>query len=199
MKKTKRKVNNFNKGFTIFEALIALGIIFIVFFAGSRFIVKSFFFSDFEEAQSTAIQNAREAVEVIIRELREANFSDHGEYALATINNQDLVFYSDVDDDGKMDKVEYFLDERMLKRSVTPPGEDNDYGGVGEINVLARYVNNGSDPIFIYYDENNSITGIKQEVRLVKIEIKVDVNPEKAPLEYFLQSDVHLRNLKDNF
>ncbi len=186
-------------GFTIFEALIALGVIFIVFTAGSRFITKSFFFSDFEEAQSTAIQNAREAAEVITRELRETNFSDHGEYALANIEPDDLVFYSDVDDDGKMDKVEYSLEGTVLERKITQPGENNNYSGEPKINIIARYVSNGEEPLFVYYDEDNVVTGIKQEVRLIRINIKVDVDPEKPPLPYILESDIHLRNLKDNF
>jgi hypothetical protein len=64
--------------------------------------------------------------------------------------------------------------------------------------VVADYVNNLSSPIFKYYDSDLNETTNINDVRSVGVSLKINVTPERAPYDYILESDVQLRNLKDN-
>lgn len=68
-----------------------------------------------------------------------------------------------------------------------------------EVKVLSSYVRN-SPPIFEYFDQNgNKITSVPArliDTKVVKIFLVVDVNPNRTPSSYELESSVQLRNLK---
>jgi hypothetical protein len=59
-----------------------------------------------------------------------------------------------------------------------------------------------SKPMFTYYDESNTLL-VTSSDRITKtsrihIELIVNVNPNKQPGDFSLESDVHIRNLKTN-
>jgi prepilin-type N-terminal cleavage/methylation domain-containing protein len=189
---------NKNQGFTLIEILVAMGIFMIVFALGADFITTGFRATTFQAEQETAVQDARRAMDIMTKEIRGANQSAQGSYPIANMDTDMLEFYSDVEYDEAMDKVKYFLDGTALKKVVTQPGPFSDYDQPGATTTIAQYVNNQSEPIFTYYDGNYAITDAINNVRLVKITLKINVTPERAPNDYYVETDVHLRNLKSN-
>ena len=59
-----------------------------------------------------------------------------------------------------------------------------------------------SKPIFTYYDESNTelitVADRLANTARIHIELIVNVNPNKQPGDFSLESDVHIRNLKTN-
>jgi hypothetical protein len=59
-------------------------------------------------------------------------------------------------------------------------------------------MNNQEDTIFTYYDSDHSEANIINDIRLVNIQLKINVTPNIAPNDYWARTDIQLRNLKDN-
>ena len=186
------------EGFTLIEIMVALAIFVMVVIVGNSFISQGFRYITFTSEQDTALENARRVMDPIIKDIRAANTSEHGDYALAEINPQNFIYYTDTDKDEETEKIRYFLDGSFLKQEIIEPGDLKDYSGDPVLSTLVEYVNNGEDPIFRYYNSDNNETDVINDVRLVKVRLNINVYPEKAPEDHWAESDVQLRNLKDN-
>lgn len=191
-------------GFSLIEILVVMIISSIFIIMSSDFITQGFHSSAFIYEQDLAVQNARKAQNIMVKEIRKANRAENGEYLLDTVLPQTFIFYSDVDSDGLTEKIRYFLDNNHLKRGVihatgTPIGYP---AGNEEMSNLSSYINNQANPIFLYYDKNNLLidnpTSHKQSVRLIEISAKINVTPAKAPKDFNIEVNVQIRNLKDN-
>jgi len=187
------------RGFTIVELLVTITIFLTIGIIGGNFIVTGFRATTFAGEQEEATTNARRAMEIMTRHLRGTNNSEQGDYPLNAITGNNLVFFSDIEYDGKAEMVQYVRVGNSLKMVTTPPGPTNDYNMPSATTTLADYVNNpGLESIFTYYDNNRNITADVDEIRLIKILLKINVTPERAPSDFVVETDVHLRNLKDN-
>jgi len=186
------------KGFTLLEILVTMTIFSLVIFISTNFIMTSFKSTRFVSEQEQAISNARRAMDVTKKEIRGANSSEQGDYALSIIESDNFSFYSDVDDDGEMEKIRYFLSGSNLLKELTEPGPLKDYSEAPSTVVISQYMNNQEENVFTYYDQNYNQTTLINEVRLVNISLKINVTPSIAPNDYYVETDITLRNLKDN-
>lgn len=98
-----------NKGFTLIETLVAIGVFSLVIAATMGFIIISYQTYGFSWQQSVAINEARKGIETMVKEIREANTSDDGSYPIELAMDKEFVFYSDIDKDGEVERVRYFL------------------------------------------------------------------------------------------
>jgi len=189
---------NDKKGFTLIELMIALSIMVIIFIIGSEFIVKSFKSLTFTSEQDTAIQNARKIMEKVTKEIRECANSERGDYPISEIGDQTLTFYGDVDNDGSAERIHYFVQDSIFIKEATKAGTDKEYNSAISTSTIAEYVNNQSIPIFTYFDSNNATTTLINNVRMIKVKLRLNVTPWRAPDDYDLETNIELRNLKDN-
>ena len=196
----KKVVVNKKLAFTIIEIMVAISISAILILIVNRFIVQSYKAITFNTEQEQAIEEARDALGSMVKEIRGANLSEQGAYSLSNIQEQEFTYYSDIDGDKETEKIRYFLDfdNSVLKRVIVEPGLSRDYNGAGATSTIANYVNNQDSPLFIYYDSNNLETGFINEVRLINIQLKINVTPARAPNDYWARTDVYLRNLRNN-
>jgi len=169
-----------------------------VFVLGANYIITGFKTSRFASEQETAIQYARKATEIMAKELRGANSSEQGAYPLDTTEAQNLIFFSDTDDDGETEKIRYHINGSQLFKTTTEPGPTNDYSSLPVTETIAEYVNNQAENLFTYYDSNNATSTSINSIRLIKTSIKINVTPGIAPNDYYVETSVQLRNLKDN-
>ncbi|HRY63085.1 MAG TPA: hypothetical protein P5267_00545, partial [Patescibacteria group bacterium] len=160
--------------------------------------------------QSTSINEAQRGVETMVKEIREAMPADTGAYPIEKADKFELIFFCDYDRDVSVERVRYYLDGSDFIKGVTEAsGSPLQYLPQNETTViLSRYVRNTpEEPVFTYYNgdypgdiENNPLTAPADPATLKLIHVRLHINaiPEKAPKSFILESDVQVRNLKDN-
>lgn len=197
----KSKKNNLliQSGFTLMEVMVYMAIFAMVGTMGYEFIVYGFKNTTFADEQEEAIDNARKAEEILSEEIRGANNSDNGSYPLATTTDFELVFYADINDDNSMEKIRYYINgTTTLMKELTMAGASHDYSAAPSVTTVANYLNNLTEPLFLYYDRNNLETDTINNIRMIGISLKINVTPTRAPNDYYVTTNAHLRNLKDN-
>ncbi|MCK5459585.1 prepilin-type N-terminal cleavage/methylation domain-containing protein [Candidatus Parcubacteria bacterium] len=201
----KNKNYNFNqKGFTFIEVFVSIAIAAMMISAATSFIIYGSRANLFGSDQDTAVRNARKAGAEIVKEIREAAQGDNGDYLLDLVEEQSFSFYSNIDDDDYIEKIRYFLEDHILKKEVVnPSGDPLEYSAASTTtSTVALHINNQTEAIFTYYDTDNNLisdpTSNKSAVRLIHISLKVNVNPNIAPQDYYVQMEANIRNLKDN-
>lgn len=182
-------------GFTIIEILVVMAITSIIILIFNQFLITGFKSTKFNMEQEEAISEARNGLDVITKEIRGANSSDNGSYAISEISTSSFVFYNDVNKDGKREKIRYYLDGYDLKKAITQPGLNSDYTGTSTVSVLSKYINNRGVSIFKYYDSSNTETSLIDRIKLISIELYVNVTPQRAPDDYILKTSITFRNL----
>lgn len=59
--------------------------------------------------QSQAIEEARRGIEIMTKEIRGARSGEGGSYPIVLADDKEFIFFSDIDNDGKTERVRYFL------------------------------------------------------------------------------------------
>lgn len=157
-------------------------------------------------AQSNEVENARRGVTRLTRDLREMTYAEDGTFPVTTIEEHRIGFYSDIDKDNSVEYVEYELaTTTFYKRTYNATGNPPTYNFASpdETIILSEYVQNidQATSTFYYFDtDNNALasTSPLTEVRYIKAQIIVNIDPIQSPGEFMLRSGVAPRNLKDN-
>lgn len=191
------------KGFTLLETIMTISIFTLMMGAVSWSIVSFYRTNNYIIQQSLAIDSARRGVETMVREIKEATYSDTGAYPVVSAGRQSFVFFSDIDKDNNIEKMRYFLDGNNFKKGENEAsGNPPVYQSANErIITLSDSVRNGSRIIFAYYDNSgNEITDLGQitAITLIKVNLIINVDENRAPSEFTLYSTAQLRNLKTN-
>lgn len=155
----------------------------------------------FEAAAS--VESARRGLSTTLEHIRESAYGDDGNYPLGTIATSSVLFYSDIDEDGGIERVRIYIFNDTLYRVVTnASGNPPSYTGQSSsTSTLATYIRNTSAlPLFRYYDstgtEINPTSSDVADVRSVAITILTDLNPNRAPNVLTLTGTATLRNLR---
>ncbi|KKR34915.1 MAG: hypothetical protein UT67_C0005G0027 [Candidatus Magasanikbacteria bacterium GW2011_GWA2_40_10] len=196
-----------NKGFSLLEAIVAVGIFVLLISA----VVAVFLFSWRGNAvvwEQLSTQNeGRKATQDFSNELREATASSIGAYAIESATNTQIVFYSNIDEDSFVERIRYFVSSTLLKKGVIKPtGNPLTYNSSTEsLTTVANDIANGATSVFSYY--SSSFTGAGSplsgaidvtQIRIVKISLKLEEDPNLSPVPFYIESKVMVRNLKSN-
>lgn len=196
-----------NRGVTLLELLITMAIFTLIIGIIGAFARDLFFYDDLFSKSLTSYDEARKVLQPISSEIRSASVSSLGSYPIETATNTSFVFFTDIDNNGIKEKVRYFLSGNIFKRGVIiPSGNPLQYLEADEsITEIIHGVNNGSTPIFNYFDSN--YTGNSEPlslpvsilaIRLINITLIIDANPNKSPAPITVTTQINIRNLKDN-
>jgi prepilin-type N-terminal cleavage/methylation domain-containing protein len=196
-------------GFTLVEVMVAV-FVFSVLTGGvaifSAYYFKNYSFS-FEENQSISI--AQTGITKMIREIRETRSGDDGSWPIVDAQDNTFTFYSDVTNDGRTDKVRYFLNGTTLQRGVIEPaGVPVGYPPASEkITTVATSIDTSAGPLFRYYNGNwpadqiyNPITSSDRllQTRYVTVYLRINISPNFASLPFEITSGVTIRSMKTN-
>lgn len=197
-----------NKGFTLVELLISISIFLVLVFISSNFQRDVFFLNNNLQSSLNAQLDARHLVKVIVAEVRKSSPSANGTYPIEVASTSEMVFYSDTDGNGVVERVRYFLSGSKLNRGIIlPSGSPVVYNPATEsvVTLMNSVVSSSTLPIFQYYsssyDGNSPALSFPVDipsVRLVKINVIMDSNPNRSPAQIVVTSSVSIRNLKDN-
>jgi hypothetical protein len=196
-------------GLTLLELVIAIGLFVIITFAWNDFALQSYRGASFGQEQLEAIRQAQNGIDTMAKELRELSSAENGSYALALAGDQELIFFSDIDEDIYTERIHYFIDGTDLKKGITEAtGNPLNYDPNNEIiSILSTHVRNDTQPIFIYYNGdypydiiNNPLPAPARlvETKLMHVFLRINIDPQRAPTDFDLETDVQLRNLKTN-
>jgi type IV pilus assembly protein PilW len=198
------------RGFSLVELLVVLAV--FTFIVGGLFTVlnKGQVRYAFEQDVTEAQQSARNAIDMMGREIRLAGFPKTSYYdgalgyntnsntiakGFTTSNATDMVFEGDINEDGIVEVVEYNLNGSTLQRSAVPkPG-----GGVAATPSFKTLAENVRSLSFTYYDAAGSTTAVPANVRRVQVNLNLStsrVDPETHRLRTVSVSTMALaRNL----
>ncbi len=198
----------YNKGFTLTELTVSLAIFSLLSIGISSYQRNVFYFNSTIQGGLRAQLEARQVVKTMVSELRKTTTSSTGSFAIESATSTSLVFYTDINSDGKIERVRYFLSGSILKKGVVvPSGTPYTYNLGSEIvtNLISNMVSSSTLPVFQYYP--SSYDGTTQplsypininSVRLVRVNVIIDTDPNRSPTPMIVTSSVSLRNLKDN-
>jgi prepilin-type N-terminal cleavage/methylation domain-containing protein len=205
----KRK-NFFNKGFTLVETLVAIAL----FLIGIQATVLVF--SKTMKSKAYSLEMGRSAFVVsrsmgdLTQYLRRARQSDAGSYPIVSADDDDLVVYTDYDKDGQTERLHIYLTSNKVYIGVRNPSSSFPVtyaAGDAETFQIADHIINGpGDAMFSYYNsgypEGANINPVPtpadvSEIRLIKIFLKINIDPNRAPDNIQQETFVEVRNLND--
>ncbi len=196
-------------GYTLIEILMAMGIVMFVIVAvvGIQLIVREA--EVFSLNTLLTVDHGNGVVAEMARTMRNSRSADNGAFVLEQLNDQEVIFYGNSDDDDQTERIRYFLEGSNLKQGVIEPtGFPIEYPvGNEQVKILTEYVSNSTTPIFYYYNgdypadqTNNPLPAAQRlsETTFVKVVVVVNANPDNPQGEYQLESFAQIRNLKSN-
>lgn len=199
----------FLSGMTLVELVTAIFVMAIAMGGFSILFLRSYKMNAFILETGVASAAASRGVDRIVADLRKIRQGDDGSYPIISGTGTDLKVYLDIDNDGKTERVHYFLQNGLLKQGITEPNATQPvtYPASETVTNIVTYVaNETSEPVFFYYNDdypgdtvNNPLaTPIAvQDARLVKVRLIININPNKAPEETNVESIAEFRNLNE--
>jgi len=193
---------NITGGFTLIETLTFITVFTLVMIAIISSVLYFYRSNTYTVEQSFAVNNARKGIEFMVRDIREATYSDSGAYPLIDGSEYLIYFYSDIDRDANVERIRYFLDGTTLKKGVTESaGNPLSYDDGNEvIHTISEEVRNSEQttPIFNFYDNSGgeifNVSLNLTSVAFVTVNLIVNINPTRLPNEFTLRSSAALRN-----
>jgi type II secretory pathway pseudopilin PulG len=198
------------KAFSLVETIISIFVFGLCLVLVSTIILGLYKTYKYNFEQIQAINEARKGIETMVREIREAKYGDDGSYPLVEAGDFQFIFYGDIDKDTATERVRYFLQGTNLKKGIVEPsGDPPEYILSNEtISILSQYVRNGAAPvIFTYYNgdwpgdtQHNPLPTLTRlsDTKLMHVYLKINVDPNRPPDDFELESDAQIRNLKVN-
>jgi type II secretory pathway pseudopilin PulG len=116
------------KSFTLVETLIVIFIFGLAMAAVLGFILILYKTHGYQMEQSLAISEARRGIETMAKEIREAREGENGAYPIEYAGDKEFIFYSDIDNDGKTERVRYFLGQ-VINQNLTQECFTSSAGG----------------------------------------------------------------------
>ncbi len=190
---------------TFVEMLVVIALFSILSLTIMESIASFYRFNAYTIAQSYQVSDARQGMELLVRDLREMTFADNGTFPLAVMQNYRVGFYSDIDRDNSVEYVEYRLSSTTLRKYMyNATGTPLSYStsSPDATTTISEYVQNNLQgiPMFVYYDANGlpaTATSTVTDIRYIQVSIIVNIDPIRDPGEYMLRSSAALRNLKN--
>jgi Tfp pilus assembly protein PilW len=180
MLKIYKRLKN-DDGISVIELLIALVAMFFV--TGLIFILYQTILrvNDFSYTASKLQQDARMAIALMTRDIRETT-------SISTATSSSLSIYTDPDDNDLQDKVTYTVSNGTLTRTV------EFFGGATTSKLLTNDVIESS--IFLYYKGDGSVCSDPiTEAKTVQVTFTLDNDIGKPPNGYIANVTVLLRSI----
>ncbi len=196
------------RGMSFIEMIVALFILTIGMAGFSMLYINSWNSNKFIIETGNAASIASRGVSRTVAELRKVRQADNGDYPIESGDDFDIKVYIDIDGDGATERVHYYLQGTSLYEGVSEPipGLPVTYPvGDDTVKVLANsIINSSTDPVFSYYNNDYPSDTVNNplatpvnvaDVRMIKIRLMVNIDPNRAPNFINVESFVQLRNL----
>lgn len=193
-------------GMTLVEAMLVIGVFTLISISLFTSIQSLYQNNSYTFAQADEVNHARRGIYALSQDIREMTYGEDGTFPMVIKDDNRIGFYSDIDKDDSAEYVEYEIATTTLYKHVfNPTGNPPvyDLASPDESFILSEYVQNVSQgtSTFYYYDTNNTLlssSSLLTDVRYVKAQLIINIDPFRSPGEFMLRSSIAPRNLKDN-
>ncbi len=198
-----------SRGFTILEALFAISIFALLAMSMVWVLITGLRTQRIVWDQLSGQNDVRRVLQQVVDDARRAEPSSVGAYPIVVASSTEFTFYANINNDNLRERVRFWVQNEELRKGViTPTGSPLTYESANEeVTVLAHDVKNITlnIPLFSYYDD--TFTGTEEAlsqpvtttaVRLLKVDLVVDVNPISSPVPVRAETFVQVRNVKLN-
>lgn len=142
--------------------------------------------------------------------IRGSRQSDNGSYPVVSASDNDLVIYSDYDKDNVTERLHLYKSGTNILMGVRDPSgtmpKTYASGDAETITLASSIINDSSNPIFQYFDENYPIDitnnpivtpASVSRIKLVRVYLQINIDPNNAPDNVEMESFIDIRNLND--
>ncbi|EKD46430.1 MAG: hypothetical protein ACD_67C00238G0003 [uncultured bacterium] len=207
MVKGKNILNKTKLAFTLVETMVALTIFMLGITATVLVFSKTIKSKAYVLEMGKASFVVSRSIGDLTQYLRRARQSDAGSYPIVSADDNDLVVYSDYDKDGKTERLHIYLTGGKVYLGIREPSEifppSYAEGDGTTLELAKQIVNTSNDPMFTYYDSEYPVSTAVvtpadvSEIRLIKIFLKINIDPNRAPDNIQQETFVEIRNLND--
>lgn len=202
------KINQ-KSGFALVEILVVAGLLVVFTGALAVFSRDLFVFNERYNLSFSADSNAKSALKRLTAELRAAETSAMGGFPIESAATNSIIFFSDPDKDGVRERLRYYIENGSLVRSITEPkGNPASYFNEDEKSqdLIVDLLTASSS--FLYFGNNYDGSASSspllspinpQDIKMARFVFVIQASNAKAPTAYVVQSEVMIRNLKDNW
>jgi len=203
-----KKRPEFKKAMTIVETLVAIAIFAIGIEGFALLFMRAWQSNSYTLEMGQSAMAVSQGVNKITGYIRGASQSDNGSYPVKSANDNDLILYSDYDKDDVIERLHFYKSGQSVLMGVREPTGTMPItyasGDESVITIASHIINDANNPIFEYYNQgypgdttnNPMITPASvSAVRMVKIHLYININPNRAPDNIEMQTFVELRNL----
>lgn len=148
-----RKIKK-QSAFSLMELLITIGILLLTVLGITLMAQLGFRYYNFAINQAEIVSNIQKSINTSSKEIREIRQADSGAFAIEEANDNQFIFYSDIDETSEVERVRYSRSGNCLRRGITEPsGTPPRYLIDSEeiTDISCNVTNNIDEPIFIYY------------------------------------------------
>lgn len=198
----------YKKGMMLVELLVALAIFAVVIIAVGAMGANIFIFNSTTTGSYQATQSSQAILKTILKEIREASPGANGAYPIVSAGSTTLSFFSDIDNDGVTEQVTYSLIGTNFYRAVIKAtGNPPVYllANQSTTTLITNVINGSALPSFQYFDTNYTGTSSPlvhpvspSLVKLIQINQRIDIDPNRSPLPIIFTVQANIRNLKTN-
>ena len=195
---------------TLVEMMVAITILTLAMAGFTLLFIRSLQTNAFTIEEGMTAMSTSRTVDAITSVLRRVRQGDNGDFPIVSASAFDLKVYVNIDDDAATERVHYFMVGDLLKRGIANPiaGTPVTYpAGDDTVATVATYVvNESNEPLFSYYNKNypgdtanNPLSGTisVSDVRLIRVWVRMNIDPIRAPNNINIESFAELRNLND--
>jgi prepilin-type N-terminal cleavage/methylation domain-containing protein len=174
-----------NRGFTLIEVLIALGILGIIILGMYGILKGGMDIWRGGKEKTDVIAQARLAMDRLTRELRATD-------EILGCTAGEITFSTELTGDATDERIRYYSAETYLYRSVGVAGADNEIARNIDTFTLTYYSQDG-DGVYLFSSPPSTATA-RNSIWMVEIETKVQTGLSGEEAEVNLRSSVHPRN-----
>lgn len=190
------------RGMTLLEALVWIAVFTFAMLALTQALIAFYHTNRYAIQDATAVASAQHAMDVAVRAIRTASYSQSGAYPIISIAPNQISFYASVyANDPNIEQVRFFTSGNSFEEGIVEPsGDPPTYTGTEIIDDLTDYAQNLTvgTSTFLYYDQNgNLVTDYTQfeNVRFVVVNLIVDTSTSSLPSQITLTDSAAPRNL----
>lgn len=198
-------IMNKRSGLTLMEIILAMGMGVVIVVVLSRFATTINSLEGLVNEKLSVQQDLAQALQIMATEIRSAAPSELGAYPISVAASTTLTFYSDIDQDGLVDRVRYFFGTSTLEKGVVvPTGVPLAYVTSSEVVIPVVGGVKVASSSFSYFGEAATSTETPlvepvtlSAIRFINVMVTADVS-SSTPRPATYSKTITIRNLRSN-